>query len=151
MDTYPANGDELVDSYTNLQDYLQQPHKPGQRYFGPKSTHSARHFRLRVYTYWWSSNTSLEINFPKEASSRYRVTLGSDIEGRYGQKLGKTTTIAWSTAAMSPMVYLHSPGRLATYNAYTDTLTYVTVRNINEVNFWLYRLPLEEDFIQPQR
>jgi hypothetical protein len=42
---------------------------------------------------------------------------------------------------------MHSPGRIASYNAYTDTLIFVTVRNISQVDFELYQLP-SADFMQ---
>lgn len=150
VSTYPANGDELVDPYTTLQITFNSPMNPESVVIGGNVIIQPSVAVTQVYTYWWSSNTNLEINIDatlRKPSSRYRVTLGPDIEGRYGQQLGKTTTIAWETAAAAPLIYMHSPGRIATYNAYTDTLTYLTVRNLNAVDFALYRLPLD-DFVE---
>jgi hypothetical protein len=147
LSTYPADGDELIEAYNNFQVTFNSPMNPQSLMVGKNLLIQPTVAATQVYTYWWSSNTSLEINFPKEASSRYRVTLGADIEGRYGQKLGKATTVAWNTAAEQPLLYMHTPGRIATYNAYTDTLTFVSVRNIGQVDFALYRLPIA-DFIK---
>jgi uncharacterized protein YfaS (alpha-2-macroglobulin family) len=45
------------------------------------------------------------------------------------------------------MLYLHAPYRIGTYNAYTQTKAYVTVRNLGQVDFALYRMPLR-DFLR---
>ncbi len=146
VSTYPADGDELVDPWQSLQVTFSAPMNPDSLVLGENLIIRPTVAPTQVYSYWWSSNTELEISFPTEASSSYRVTLGSDIEGRYGHQLGLAETVAWETRAQSPMVYLHSPGRIAIYSAYTETVAYVTVRNLNQVNFGLYRLP-QDDFI----
>jgi hypothetical protein len=138
--TYPATGDTGIDPWSSLQITFNSPMNPDSLVLGKNLIIRPTVAATQVYTYWWSSNTSLEIDFPTEASSRYSVRLGPDIEGRYGQTLGKPTTILWETSAQSPMVYLHSPGRMATYNAYTDTLAYLSVRNISQVDLSLYKL-----------
>jgi uncharacterized protein YfaS (alpha-2-macroglobulin family) len=98
----------------------------------------------QVYTYWWDSDTELEIAFPIEPRTDYAVTIGGDVQGRYGHELGEDATIRWRTRALDPMVYLHSPGRVGTYNAYTETQVFVTARNVGRVNFALYRMPLRD-------
>ncbi len=100
-----------------------------------------------VYTYWWDSDTELEISFPIEASADYEVTISGAVRGRYGHELGEDTTVRWRTRAYDPMVYLHSLGKIVTYNAYTRTLAMVTVRNLDDVHFSLYRMPLD-DFLR---
>ncbi len=145
--SYPADGDEAADPYGSLQITFNAPMNPESLVLGENLIIQPTVAATQVYSYWWSSNTNFEINFPIEASSSYRVTLGADIEGRYGQQLGAPTTIAWTTRAADPLLFMHTPGRIATYNAYTDTLTFVTVRNLSRVDFGLYRLPLD-DFIQ---
>jgi hypothetical protein len=145
--TFPADGDEAMEPWQALQITFNAPMEPASLVFGENLTIRPTVAATQVYTYWWSSNTSLEISFPTEASSRYTVSLGPDIKGRYGQELGVETEVTWETRAQSPLVYMHSPGRIATYNAYTDTLAYVTVRNLGRVIFDLYSLP-KEDFIR---
>ena len=144
--TFPADGDEQIDPWSGLQITFNAPINPDSVEVGRNVIISPSVAVTQVYTYWWSSDTRLEISFPTEASNEYEVTLGADIEGRYGQKLGAATTVAWETRAESPLLYMHSPGRIATYNAYTDTLAYVTVRNLGRVNFALHRLP-QADFL----
>ncbi len=147
VDTYPVDGDELVEPWANLEITFNGPMNPRSLVFGQNLIIEPTVAVTQVYTYWWSSNTKLEVSFPTEASSQYEVTLGADVEGRYGQKLGLPNTVAWQTRAQSPMVFLHTPGRIATYNTYTDTLIFATVRNVNQVNFELYRLP-KDDFMR---
>ena len=147
VSTYPADGAEMVEPWQTLQVNFSAPMNPDSLVFGQNLLIEPTVAATQVYTYWWDSNTQLEINFPTEASSQYEVRLGPSIEGRYGHKLGGSTTVAWETRADTPLIYLHSPGRIATYNAYTETVAYVTVRNLNQVNFDLFTLPVD-DFIR---
>ncbi|MCB0173793.1 MAG: Ig-like domain-containing protein, partial [Anaerolineae bacterium] len=145
--TYPADGDEGVEPWQGLQVTFNAPIDPASVVIGENVIIEPTVSVTQVYTYWWSSNTNLEIDFPGEASSRYTVSLGPGIEGRYGQPLAEGAEVSWETRAQSPLVFLHSPGRIATYNAYTDTVAYVSVRNVSQVSFKLFRLPLA-DFVR---
>ncbi|MCB0197647.1 MAG: Ig-like domain-containing protein, partial [Anaerolineae bacterium] len=147
VSTYPEDGAEGVEPWQSLQITFNTPINPDSVVIGENVIIEPTVSVTQVYTYWWGSNTNLEISFPTEASTRYNVTLGRGIEGRYGQPLAPGTEVAWETRAQSPLVYLHSPGRIATYNAYTDTVAYVSVRNVSQVTFKLYRMPLA-DFIR---
>ena len=145
VSTYPADGDQMVDPWASLEVTFSSP-------MNPESINGNYTIRptvapTQVYTYWWESDTRLNISFPSQASTDYQVTLSRDIEGRYGQKLGEDTVIRWSTRAMDPMVYLHAPYRIGTYSAYTQTMAYVTVRNVSQVHFALYEMPLN-DFLR---
>ncbi|MBN1993927.1 MAG: Ig-like domain-containing protein [Anaerolineae bacterium] len=146
IETYPADGDDAISPWEDLEVTFSGPMNPDTLVVGENLIIEPTVSVTQVYTYWRRSNTQLTVSFPTEASSQYQVTFGADIEGRYGQRLGASTNIAWETRAKSPLLYMHSPGRLATYNAYTDTLAYVTVRNLSAVDFELYRLP-PKDFI----
>ncbi|MEW5957615.1 MAG: Ig-like domain-containing protein [Chloroflexota bacterium] len=145
--SYPADGDEQIEPWQSLQITFNAPVNPNSVVIGRNLVIEPSVAVTQVYTYWWSSNTEVEISFPTEASSRYKVTLGADIEGRYGHKLGAPASITWQTRAESPLLYMHSAGRIATYNAYTDTLAFLTVRNLSRVSFELHRLPTA-DFIR---
>jgi uncharacterized protein YfaS (alpha-2-macroglobulin family) len=144
--TFPEDGDEFIEPWQSLQVTFNAPMKPESLVFGRNLLIEPTVAATQVFTYWWSSDTNLEINFPTEASSRYRVRLGPDIEGRYGHKLGAATDVQWETRAQTPLLFMHSPGRVAMYNAYTDTVAYVSVRNLGRVDFQLHRLP-GQDFI----
>ena len=144
VSTFPEDGETAADPWSSLQIRFNAPINPESVILGENLIIEPTVAVTKVFTYWWSSNTNLEINFPTQASSAYEVTLGADVEGRYGQQLGAATTVNWQTRAQNPLLFMHSPGRLATYNAYTDTLSFVTVRNLSQVDFELYRLPLRD-------
>jgi len=145
VSTDPADGEQSARPWGGLQISFSSPMDPES--INDNFTISPPVSATDVYTYWWDSNTDLEISFPIGPNTDYEVTISSDVRGRYGHKLGEDTTIRWRTRAYDPLVYLHSPGSVGTYNAYTETLAYVTVRNVNQVNFALYRMPLE-DFLR---
>jgi uncharacterized protein YfaS (alpha-2-macroglobulin family) len=144
--TSPANGETDAPPDQGLQVTFSGPMKPDSVVIGKNLVITPAISVTQVYTYWSDSNTQLAIHFPDKASTEYKATFGADIEGRYGQQLGAAQTITWTTGALPPLVYLHSPGRIATYDAYTQTVAYVTVRNASQVDFELYRLP-KGDFI----
>jgi len=145
VSTDPADGADRVHPNENLLVSFSSPMNPES--LNGNFTISPPVSATQVYTYWWEGKTNLEISFPTEPNSDYAVTISGDLEGRYGHKLGEDTVVRWSTRALEPLVYLHSPGRVGTYSAYTDTFAYVTVRNLGQVEFALYRMPLE-DFLQ---
>jgi hypothetical protein len=147
ISTFPADGAESVEPWQSLQITFNAPINPASVVIGQNVIIEPTVEVTRVYTYWWDSHTNLEIGFPTQASSEYKVSLGPDIEGRYGQRLGRETVVAWKTRAESPLLYMHSQGRIAVYNAYTDTLAFLTARNLSRITFELYRLPLD-DFIR---
>jgi len=145
VSTYPVDGAERVRPGEVLRVSFSSPMRPES--INDNFTISPPVSATQVYTYWWDSDTELEISFPTDPNTDFAVTISGDVEGRYGHKLGEDTTIRWRTRALDPMVYLHSPGRVGTYNAYTETLAYVTVRNLGRIEFALYRMPLK-DFLK---
>ncbi len=145
VNTDPADGDQRADPWGGLEIAFSSPMDPESinGNFTIRPTVAA----TKVFTYWWDSNTQLEISFPIEPNTDYAVTLSGDVQGRYGHKVGQDTTIRWRTRARDPLIYLHAPYHVGTYNAYTQTLAYVTVRNVSQVNFALYRMPMD-DFLR---
>ncbi|MCJ7738363.1 MAG: Ig-like domain-containing protein, partial [Anaerolineae bacterium] len=143
--TSPGNGWDRVDPWNGIEISFSSPMNPDS--IRSNYTISPPISPTDVYTYWWDNNTQLEISFPIEPNSAYTVTLSGDIEGRYGQKLGTDTVIRWSTRGYDPIVYLNAPYRVGTHSAYTETLAYVTVRNLGRVNFALYQMSLG-DFLR---
>ncbi len=145
VSTDPLDGEQWADPWSSLEIQFSSPIDPasleGNFSISPPVSET------KVYTYWWSSNTHLEISFPVEPSSDYQVTIGGGLRGRYGQELGQDTTIRWHTRAYDPMVYLHNESQVVTFDAYTETLAYVTVRNLGRIEFALYHMP-RADFIQ---
>ncbi len=147
VSTYPESGDTGVEPWQGLQITFNGPMNPASVILGKNLIIRPTVAATQVFSYWWSSNTTMEVSFPTQASSRYAITLGPDVEGRYGQPLNTPSQILWETRAADPQVYLHSPGRIATYNAYTETVAYVSVRNVGRVKFGLYALDVD-DFVR---
>ncbi|RME49107.1 MAG: hypothetical protein D6796_05370, partial [Caldilineae bacterium] len=147
VDTYPADGSTTATPYDNLQVTFSTPVDPKSFIVGKTIRISPPVAITRVYTYFWDNQTEFNLSFPTEASTAYTVTLGADITDRYGQPLGEEAVIHWRTTPYEPSVFIHSPGNVGFYSAYTPTLAYLSVRNVRGVNLHLYRLP-EEDFLR---
>jgi len=136
ISTYPADGDTDVDPYTSLEVEFSSPMDHDTLL--PNLTILPT--VTRVYSYWNRSDTTLNLSFNPEPSTDYTVTFGADLAGRYGHKLGEPYTVHFTTGDLPPRVYLHSTGRVGTYNAYTTTMAYVTYRNVAQLDFRLYRM-----------
>ncbi|MBN1249422.1 MAG: Ig-like domain-containing protein [Anaerolineae bacterium] len=136
--TSPADGADDVDPDSGLQVSFSSPMDPDS--FAGKIFISPPVSVTDVYTYWWDSNTDLNISFPVQPNADYAVTISGDVQGRYGHELGEDVTVRWHTKSLGPMAYLNTMGKVGTYNAYSETVAYVTVRNVGQVNFGLYRM-----------
>jgi uncharacterized protein YfaS (alpha-2-macroglobulin family) len=101
----------------------------------------------QVYSYWYSSDTVLNLSLGRMASSALTITLGSNLAGRYGHKLDEPYAFGFSTRELDPMIYFMAPGRVGTYNAYTTTMAYVAHRNVPVVTFSLYTVS-QGDFLR---
>ena len=142
LSTDPADGDTRARPWGDLEITFSSPMDPEsiRDNFTIRPIVSA----TQVYTYWWDNHTKLDISFPIDPNTDYEVTLSGELRGRYGQPLDQDTTIRWRTRALDPLVDLHAPFRIGTYNAYTETALYVTARNVRRVSFALYDMPLKE-------
>ncbi len=143
--TDPADGEPRADPWGGLEIEFSSPMDPES--IINNFSISPPVSETEVYTYWWDSNTQLDISFPVKPNTDYAVTIGGGVQGRYGHPLGEDTTIRWTTRAYDPWVYLHAPHPVGTYNAYTKTVAYVSARNVSRVNFSLYRMSLN-DFLR---
>ena len=147
--TYPEDGNTSARPFSGLEITFSAPVDPASVRVGQNLRISPSVAVTDVYTYFWDSDTVLSVNFPMAASSAYTVNLMGSIEGRYGQKLGQGETIRWETTPHDPSLFLHAPGfdGVSTYSAYTPTLAFVTVRNVQTVDFSLFKLS-EADFVR---
>lgn len=147
LSSNPADGEQFADIWQGLEITFNAPMNPASVALGQNLIIEPKVAATDVYTYWSNSDTVLSVNFPRQENSAYTVTLRSDIEGRYGQPLGQETVINWQTLRQSPYVFLVSP-KIGVYNGYQpETYIYMTVRNVSQVNFELYRLPAA-DFLR---
>jgi len=99
-----------------------------------------------VYTYWSDYDNSFFISFDIQASTSYTLTFGAGIADPYGNTLGEEKVVRFTTRDLDPSAYFSNPANVGTYNAYTETIVYVSYRNVSRLNFGLYRLD-KEDFI----
>ena len=145
VDTTPANGDRSADLYGVTIDFN-----------GPMSTTIlAANLTILpsptyVYTYWSDRNSSLQLSLDMTPSTAYTITVKKDMAGKYGQKLGKDTTIRFKTRSSTPSIYLIGQGDVGTYSVYTTTMAYVSFRNVTQLNYRLYALG-QQDFHGPDR
>jgi uncharacterized protein YfaS (alpha-2-macroglobulin family) len=147
IDTNPANGEQFADIWQGLDITFNAPMNPATVVLSQSIFIDAEVAATDVYSYWSNSDTMLTLSFPRQENQVYTVTLTTDVEGRYGQPLASPATISWKTLRQSPYVHLVSP-KIAIYNGYqNETYIYMTVRNVNQVNFNLYRLSMEQ-FLQ---
>ena len=93
-----------------------------------------------VYTYWSEYDTQVRIYFEREPASTYNVTLDAATPDKYGATLGKALSVRFATGDLSPYAALNSDDRLSTYNAYTETVSYVSYQNVSRLDLALYRL-----------
>ena len=94
----------------------------------------------RVYSYWVESDTELILNYNLDPSTPHTVNVGAGVRGRYGHPLTNPMTISFTTAALTPMAYLRAPGRIGSYNAYTQTVAHVVHRNVTALDYSLYEV-----------
>jgi|GEM_PF-408303 len=144
VSTNPPDGEQFADIYQGFDITFNAPMSPTSVIFGQNLILEPQVEVTEVYTYWSQNDTQLNVGFPRRENSAYTITLRADIEGRYGQPLGQDTVIRWKTLKQTPYVRLVSP-KIATYNGYEpQTYVYMTVRNVNGINFNLYRLSRDE-------
>jgi len=138
----PADGQTDADYGGGIDIYFSSPISPttliGNLTIIPEPTN--------VYSYWYNSETELYISWNTRPSTAYTVTIGKDLTGRYGHKLGEDTTIRFTTRQADPHLSLINQGQVGTYSFYTDTMAYVSFRNISEINYRLYSLDLPDFF-----
>jgi uncharacterized protein YfaS (alpha-2-macroglobulin family) len=142
VSTTPKDGDEQADPYDNLEINFSAPMDPDSLVPGKNLMIEPRVAVTQVYTYWreWESNTSVFVSFPIEPSTPYTVTIGPGLRSRIGDELDEPYELHFTTRAYDPLIYLHTPGRVSLYSAYTPTLAYVTYRNVTALDFSLYSL-----------
>ena len=95
-----------------------------------------------VYTYWSDADTELRIVFPKEPASQVTVQLDETMPDRYGEPLGESLNLTFTTGDVPPRADLQTENRVGTFNAYTETVLYTRYQNVSRLDFALYRLSM---------
>ena len=134
--TSPNDGDSSADPYGALDLYFASPMDTSTLMPNlsiiPEPT--------SVYTWWDRWENRFYVNFDLQASTAYTITAGPEMADPYGNRVGEETIVHFTTDKLGPMVYLNTPGRLGTYNAYTQTVVFATYRNVDQLDLTLTRL-----------
>lgn len=97
-----------------------------------------------VYTYYSEYEGRLWISFSKEPQTDYTIVLGAGISDRWGNHLPGDFTLRFRTGDYPPSLSLAGAGGIAgTYNAYWPAEVVLNHRNIEGVEWALFRLSLE--------
>lgn len=138
--TDPVNGGSAA-PYASMDIYFSAPvDEATLRYV----TTSAQISPTQVYTYYSDWDLRYVYGFGPGPSGSYDVTIGAQVADRWGQPLGSDQVINFRTRALAPEQWLDVPGRFGVYSNYTDTVVYARYRNVSQLDFDLYQVPLNE-------
>lgn len=138
--TSPAQEAKNVDPYSGVEIYFTAPVvektiAPNLRII-PEPTD--------VYTYYSEYEARLWISFSKEPQTDYTIILGAGISDRWGNHLPGDFTLRFRTGDYPPSLSLvGASGMAGTYNAYWPAEVVLNHRNIEGVEWALFRLSLE--------
>jgi len=91
--TDPADGNQSADYFNGFRIYFNSP--MDVKSLDPNI--SILPEATKVYTYYSEFEKSFYINYAFKPSTDYTITLGPDMADPYGNKIGATTTIAFTT------------------------------------------------------
>lgn len=89
---------------------------------------------------------SFVIRFGAEPSREYTFRIGSQIADPYGNTTGQNLTVRFRTAPLSPISWLHVPGRVSTLSALEPAQLVVGHRNTDRLSLELWRLETSDYF-----
>ena len=138
--TDPVNGGSAA-PYASMDIYFSAPVDEATLKY---VTTSADISPTQVYTYYSDWDLRYVYGFGPGPSGNYDVTIGAQVADRWGQQLGSDQVINFRTRALAPEQWLDVPGRFGVYSNYTDTVVYARYRNVSQLNFDLYQVPLNE-------
>jgi uncharacterized protein YfaS (alpha-2-macroglobulin family) len=134
--TEPGNGERHADPYTGFSLHFNAPVDP--KTVMPNITMRPPISVTQLYTS--SRRTSFYFSFGAQPATDYQVRIGPDIADPYGNKTGQTLTVRFRTDDLPPQFNLHTPGLVATYNAYDPARIYAGYTNVNRASFSLWRI-----------
>src|SRR5579859_5298114 len=140
VSTDPADGNQSADSRSGFRVFFSSPMDlsslDAHIDILPKPT--------QVYTSWSDNDLSYFLGWDLQASTDYTVTLSPGMKDPYGNVIATGKTVKFHTAPLEPAFFFNSQGDVGTYNAYSDTVLYVTTLNVAQVRFALYKLSLDQ-------
>jgi uncharacterized protein YfaS (alpha-2-macroglobulin family) len=140
LSTSPADGDQSADAHSGFRISFASPMDVSTLEshidIQPKPT--------QVYTSWSDNDLSFFLGWDLKPSTDYVVTLNAGMKDPYGNAIAQAKTVKFHTAPLQPAIFFNSQGQVGTYNAYSDTVLYVTSLNLDQAIFNLYKLSLDE-------
>jgi uncharacterized protein YfaS (alpha-2-macroglobulin family) len=95
------------------------------------------------YRFW---DDAYVIRFGSRPSSAYTFRIGPHIADPFGNETGQTLIVSFETGPLSPIAWLHVPGRTSTLSANEPARLIVGHRNTDELDLRLWRLDLDDYF-----
>ena len=100
-------------------------------------------YEPEFYYYEWDN--SLQVTFPTEPSTDYRITIASGLADIYGNTIDSDLSFGYRTAPYDPDVTLRVPGPVGFYDAYRpETQVFISHRNTSRLDLQLYNVNLSE-------
>ncbi len=100
----------------------------------------------QVFTSWSSESGVFTLHGRWQPGAVYTMTVGPNIEDRYGNRLDRQHTFTFTVDHLDPLAYLNisSPySPLILVGTYTETTAFLSTRNLDRVTFTLARLDVE--------
>jgi len=142
--TDPTDGEKDAYPYTSFQIHFNAPIDP-KTVMENVSIHPEPNPE-DLDTWYREWNHTFVIRFGAEPSREYTFRIGSQIADPYGNTTGRNLTVQFRTAPLSPISWLHVPGRVSTLNASEPAQLVVGHRNTERLSLDLWRLELSDYF-----
>ncbi len=144
VETDPKDGADDAYPYTSFEIYFNAPIDPDTVL--PNLSIDPEPDPETLDGWYRSWGRSFVVYFGAEPSTDYTIRIGPEIADPYGNTTGQSLTVEFRTAPLSPVAWLHVPGRTSTLNASMDARIVVGYRNTDRLRLSLWRLDLEEYF-----
>jgi alpha-2-macroglobulin len=144
VSTTPADGETSDNPYSPFVIYFSAPIDPDT--VMPNITIEPTPDEEDIETYYSQHNNAFHIYFGALPSSAYTIAIGPNIRDPYGNSTGQSRTVRFRTPGLDPVVYLATPGQIATYSAYNPTRIGLQSANIPQASLSLYRLQQQHLF-----
>ncbi|NLT42746.1 MAG: hypothetical protein GXX93_08745 [Anaerolineae bacterium] len=93
---------------------------------------------------WWSSQTSVYVDFYPVAGEQYTATIGSDLVDSRGGRLGEDITISFGTGDYGPSVQLTDSWQPWAFGDEDEPAAFVSYLNVHSYDLALYEMPLAD-------
>ncbi len=96
-----------------------------------------------LYT-WWSSDTTVYVDFYPRAGTEYVVTIAAGLEDRRGGKMGEEVKITFATGDDPPSFQLADSWQPWAFGTEDEAAAVVSFRNVESITLSLYSMSLSD-------